>query len=311
MSKIDRDLAAALKQAKTKPMNFALVMKAPGEGTLIVSKNKVPSQAIADAKKQIGGGQLIKGRCVGNSAGELIFETPGDPPAVLIKTLKAVIRRDAGLTLPLDARKGSQVEDDSDQDADDASSSNANGPASADKEAIRKRLTTLAAQFAKIQKSAVARGPDANALRTEFEKAKTLIAKQDWPGAAKSLDEVDRLTTRAITGDVLYQLGYKEGEEHLGAKSRAAVAKRQEFAQLVHYYDEGFGAGQSAPVIAVDPLPQNNGPTMGPNRMTKKQEERGREIDEANKELRRVLSGQGDGPEPHIDPVPPEITTGD
>src|SRR5579859_874231 len=265
MSKIDRDLAAALKQAKTKRMNFALVMKAPGEGTLIVSKNKVLAAAIAEAKKELGGGQIYQGKCAGNSSGALIFETPMDPPQTLTKTLKAVIRRDAGMTLELDARKGAQTEDDDEKGADSAGP----GKAAPDKEAIRKRLEGVAVQFGKIQKSAVSRGPDANALRAELEKAKSLIGKQDWPGAAKSLDEVDRLVARAMAGDLLYAFGFKDGKNRLGAKSRAVLAKRDEFAQLMHYYDEGFKSGESAPLVAPNLGQRNDGPTMGPNTMSK------------------------------------------
>src|SRR5262245_58204225 len=115
MSKLDQDLAGALKRAKTKPMYFALVLKAPGEGTLIVNKDPVKPAAIAEAKKDLGGGQIIKGRCSGDKDGQLVFETPKDPPAALAKTLKAVIVRDAHLTLKVDARKAADLTDDDDQ----------------------------------------------------------------------------------------------------------------------------------------------------------------------------------------------------
>ena len=51
----DLDLATALKMAKGKKMYFAFLLKG-SEGTLIVSKKKVPPKQIAEAKKELGGG---------------------------------------------------------------------------------------------------------------------------------------------------------------------------------------------------------------------------------------------------------------
>lgn len=51
MSVIDRDLAAALKQAKSKDMSFVLMSKAPGEGRSIVSKDRIQISAIDEAKR--------------------------------------------------------------------------------------------------------------------------------------------------------------------------------------------------------------------------------------------------------------------
>ena len=115
MTKLDRDLAGALKTARQKSMHFALVLKAPGEGTLIVSKNPVSGGSIAQAKQELGGGQIIKGRCVGGPSGQLVFETAKEPAANLAKTLKAVIARDAGLNLKIETRRASDLVDEEDE----------------------------------------------------------------------------------------------------------------------------------------------------------------------------------------------------
>jgi hypothetical protein len=65
MTMPDADLAAALKQAKSKKMFFAFVPKG-SDGKLIVSKAKVPPKLIAEAKKEIGGGTAVTGMCFGD-----------------------------------------------------------------------------------------------------------------------------------------------------------------------------------------------------------------------------------------------------
>ena len=115
MTTIDRDLAGALKTARQKPMRFVLVVKAPGEGTLIVSKNPISVGTIAQAKQELGGGQVVKGRCSAGPGGELVFETPKEPAANLDKTIKAVIKRDAGLNLKVETRRANDLLDEEDE----------------------------------------------------------------------------------------------------------------------------------------------------------------------------------------------------
>jgi hypothetical protein len=107
MAKLDKDLAGALKTLKSdkkKRMHFALVEKKEGEGTLIVFRSAVPQDKITEAQKDLGGGKIFKGECFTDpKTGEIIFETTTDPPST--KTLKAVIKLDAGLTFKLDSRK--------------------------------------------------------------------------------------------------------------------------------------------------------------------------------------------------------------
>ncbi len=105
MSTIDRSLAEALKSAKTKSMNFVFVSKSPGEGRLIVCKDRISSHAIDQARKELGGGQVLQGRCTGDGNGQVVFETNNEPSLTLARTLKTIITRDAGLNLKVDARK--------------------------------------------------------------------------------------------------------------------------------------------------------------------------------------------------------------
>ena len=63
MAAEDPELALALKAAKGKKMYFAFIPKGAGDGKLIVSKKKIPPKLIAEARKEIGGGTPVTGRC--------------------------------------------------------------------------------------------------------------------------------------------------------------------------------------------------------------------------------------------------------
>src|SRR5207244_13094535 len=79
-----------------------------GEGTLIVNKDPTSAAKIAEAKKDLGGGKVYTGTVhYDPKTDELVFETPGDPPDV--RTLRAVISRDAGLSLKVAARKAGSL----------------------------------------------------------------------------------------------------------------------------------------------------------------------------------------------------------
>src|SRR5207249_4180182 len=86
------------KQAKTTPMRFAFIAKGPTEGRLLLAKKPVPAKEVADARKELGGGQVYRGRCRWED-GQLVFEFPKEPPAALANTIRTIIHRDAGLSV--------------------------------------------------------------------------------------------------------------------------------------------------------------------------------------------------------------------
>jgi hypothetical protein len=116
MTMADADLAAALKLAKGKKMFFALVPKGGSDGKLIVSKTKIPPKQIADAKKEIGGGAPVTGKCMGGEGGTMVFEVAKAPPTTMAATLKKIAQRDAGLAIKPDVR----VAGDADAEEEDA-----------------------------------------------------------------------------------------------------------------------------------------------------------------------------------------------
>jgi len=178
MANIDKDLAGALRQAKTKRMHFALVEKKQGEGTLIVTKSPTPQSAIAEAQRDLGGGKIFKGECfLDDKTGELIFETDTEPPSV--NTLKAVIKRDAGLTLKVNSRKA----------LIGAIADLLNEDRTAEAE---KRLADI--QKGSAFKQAMSQGGlVADALNKQVENVKKLIDSKDFKNAGKAMDELEKL----------------------------------------------------------------------------------------------------------------------
>jgi len=93
----DTELATALKQARMRKMFFAIIFKGT-DAKLIVSRRKIEPREIDKAKKEIGGGTLVKGMCFG-AFSVMMFQVDEAPPAMLAATLQKVIKRDAGLDI--------------------------------------------------------------------------------------------------------------------------------------------------------------------------------------------------------------------
>ncbi len=94
----DAELKAALNLAKSKKMFFAFIPKGGSDGKLIVSKVKISPKQIADAKKEIGGGTAVTGKCFSDGK-TMVFQVAKAAPGTMGATLKKVSQRDAGLTI--------------------------------------------------------------------------------------------------------------------------------------------------------------------------------------------------------------------
>src|SRR6516225_9719395 len=97
----DANLAAGLKQAKSKKMFFAFVGKGT-DGKLMVARTKISPKDIAAAKKETGGSMAVTGRCFGDGSSSLVFLVAKPPAATLGAALKKVAQRDAGATIAPD-----------------------------------------------------------------------------------------------------------------------------------------------------------------------------------------------------------------
>jgi hypothetical protein len=111
----DANLAAGLKQAKSKKMFFAFVGKG-ADGKLIVSKTKVSPKDIAAAKKETGGSMAVTGKCFGDGS-SLVFLVAKPAAATLAAALKKAAHRDAGLTISPDVQLAGDADDDGDTSA--------------------------------------------------------------------------------------------------------------------------------------------------------------------------------------------------
>src|SRR5215510_3517443 len=96
--------------AKSKKMFFAFIPKG-ADGKLIVSKKKIPPKEITEAKKEIGGGTPVTGKCIGPLEG-MVFQVAKAASPTLGPAIKKVTKRDAGLNLVPEVK----LEKDADQD---------------------------------------------------------------------------------------------------------------------------------------------------------------------------------------------------
>jgi hypothetical protein len=102
-AELDSGLVAGLKLAKNARVYFALVLKGPNDGKLILSKTKVPRTAVNDAKKQCGGSTVLKGFCRYDEDTH-VFETAKEAPATASQAVRAVAKRDAGSAIKAEFR---------------------------------------------------------------------------------------------------------------------------------------------------------------------------------------------------------------
>jgi peptidoglycan hydrolase-like protein with peptidoglycan-binding domain len=202
----------------------------------MVDKHPIKPVKFNTAKKELGGGKIYKGRCTRNSKGVLVFEMAQKPPPTLARTLKEVIKRDAGLMLKVDVCKAADLTEDDDRDEADtpvvARGAAAARPPARDvgdakavptatpedpaadagaKGEVTKRLTALAGAYTKMLKESVGNGPQATKLRQQLGTIKTMVAKQDWTAAKTSLDEMESLVAE-----------WKEAQQQAAAESASA-----------------------------------------------------------------------------------------
>src|SRR5262245_4561770 len=199
MPQVDSLLVANLKLVKTAPLRFAFVMKGPTEGRLLLTKKPpIPPKEIADAKKELGGGQVLSGRCRWDEENkEYLLELAKDPPPTLATAVRTIIKKDTGQTVKVSCRA-----------AADLASEEAGvqgGPApqvqvvsvtpAAGKAEVLKRLSALPKDYtAALGK----KGPDVARLHALFEQVKALVSSQDFPKAGQVLDELEPLIARAL-----------------------------------------------------------------------------------------------------------------
>jgi hypothetical protein len=224
----DAQLTAALKQAKATKMFFAFIPKGGSDGQLIVSKTKIPAKEIADAKKQIGGGNAVTGKCFGGEGGAMVFQVAKAASPAMAAAVKKVAKRDSGLTIDADFQLAGDAdadeqdtavsvalappsrtsqEDDGDDDAqgigqeaeaaeEEADAAALQTKAAADKAQIMQRLTALVAPY----KEAVANNnPNAQRLQALLATVKTSIAQKQFTQAGEGLDMLKDLLAEKST----------------------------------------------------------------------------------------------------------------
>ncbi len=210
MAKDQAHLVAALKQVRNTPMSFVFVAKG-NEGRLLLDKKKVAPKDAADARKELGGGTVFKGRCQ-MEEGVLVFEVPKEPPGNLAALIKKIIKSDAGMSMNIDIRVNPQLLESEPGDVPSEEgapqgtvpppapppppSTAPPGPDPGLAAAVMKRLNAMTGDI----KAALA-GPNKAAVQTRFVAVGGLIKNQDYVQANKILDELEGLVKGPRTGD--------------------------------------------------------------------------------------------------------------
>lgn len=101
----DKELKIGLRRARTQEMFFALVFKGATEGKLLISKMKVKPAIVTEAKKDMGGGRVLRGK-VSYANGDHHFVTKQDPPATMAKLIKKLAKEQAGIMIKPICRGG-------------------------------------------------------------------------------------------------------------------------------------------------------------------------------------------------------------
>jgi hypothetical protein len=187
MPEIDKDLAEGLKQAKARKMFFAFVPKGGSDGKLLLSKAKVPAKQIAEAKKEIGGGNAVTGKCLG-PLNALVFQVVKPAAPALAALIKKVVKRDAGLVVDLDFQQAADAdaEDEAGAGQPPAAAAAPPPPAGGDLRAeVMKRLNALVPGA----KAALA-GPNAARVQALLGSVNGLIKNNDFAQAGRVLDEL-------------------------------------------------------------------------------------------------------------------------
>jgi hypothetical protein len=209
MAVADAALAGALRQAQKTPMCFAFVAQGSSEGKLLLAKKPIPTPEVAEAKKTVGGGQVFRGRCVGEE-GKLVFEVGKEPPATLPRHLKTVITRDAGLNLQVEVRVAPDLAEAEAVPAmgPGASAATAPSPPPPGKaaapppspppgEAAARFAARLKGLLPNIQRLGASASPLAQSVKTRASEASQLAHKQDFTQANALLDEIESLVKQA------------------------------------------------------------------------------------------------------------------
>jgi hypothetical protein len=296
MAEIDAKLAAALKQARKTPMNFALVAKGSNAGKLVLSKKKLTATEVSAAKKEAGGGGTVfRGRCVGEE-GKLIFELAKEPPATLDKQLRTIITKEAGLTLKVEARRAPDLVDEGEGDSatapDGAGQAGAEAPsgaaafsdgaatpgapapgapapgapapaapkASGDmklKETVSKRLSALADAYTAAVRQ---KGADTEKMQALFSSLKKYLDAQDFEQVARILDQMEPiagfLAKKTATEKKIAELEKHPHAAHFARSIATSKTKVQDAVKLAAAPAHDYAGALSALKIAEAALGQ-------------------------------------------------------
>jgi hypothetical protein len=117
MAAANPELLKHIKLAKNKKLFFAYIAKGTN-GKLIVSKKKVTSKQIKEAKDELGGGTPITGRVIGKPD-DMLFEVVKPPPGTLAAALKKALKHECSLNVHPNIQLAGNADDEEEVEIDE------------------------------------------------------------------------------------------------------------------------------------------------------------------------------------------------
>ncbi len=193
---LDEELVHGLKIAKTKRCRFAFVVKGGADGALLVTKQKVPPVLITLAKKKCGGSGVVKG-AVFYEEGTYVFETAKPPAATLAKALKLVAKRDAGLTIKVDCRQG--TDPDLIEDGEEPQEVPVAPPQAPPKDPAAAYQARVSALAENLKKAILTKSEAGNEAKLRFSESQVFSRKKDFERAMSLLIVVEDEIQKALS----------------------------------------------------------------------------------------------------------------
>ncbi len=242
----DKELNQALKKARTGEMYFAVVVKSATEGKLLMAHAKLPATTVAEAKKSLGGGQELRGLCVGE-AGTHVFYLRKAPPATLVQLLKSIAKIDAGLTIKVECRVKADLADLADVgDGDDVVANK--GPAPSRPTTAPPPIQAFQTAKGKWTQAKTTAETSVQALQSALLNSGDALAGDVAHGLVRVLGQLPDV------GLSLQQLTDAAKSSQPGAVQSATVATRRKIAECIAYlsHDPLVADVESNPFVKVD-----------------------------------------------------------
>lgn len=194
MAEVDEELASNLRDARKKPRHFAIIESGSTVLKVIVSKKKISSAVLTQAKKEVSGKSVTQGVVKPSEEGISFLVT--EAPSTTGSKLKQFLQENAGMNLQLKIEVVATLDEIADAEAEQPEAAPA-APATPTVDLAAEWKKALATLTPAIQAAIQAKGPDA-AMVTKLLTEAVALGKTggDTAKALATLKQCHALATR-------------------------------------------------------------------------------------------------------------------